>query len=1237
MKKFSEFICKNRVLVLIVSFALLILSFIGMKLTKINYDILVYLPDDIETIKGQNILTDEFNMGAYAMVITDNLKADEILKVEEKMRKVDGVNKVVSLYDALGTDFPIEVLPDDIRSHLNKDNSNLLLVTFEESTSSEKTIDAVRELRTLSDNYKIGGMSSMVLDTMDLSNSEIAIYIVIAVVLCLVVLAFSLDSYLVPVLLLLNIGMAIMYNMGTNIFLGEISYITKALVAVLQLGVTTDFSIFLYHSYENKKNKMSKEKAMEEAISETFTSVTGSSLTTIAGFLVLCLMNLTLGKDLGIVMAKGVLLGLVSVLTVFPALLLTFDKYISKTSHKVIIKPFNKVNNFIVKHYIAIFIIFLLLLFPMYKANSKVEVYYKIDETLPKTLESISSNEEIKEKFNIVSPEIILIDNNIKSDKLSELTNKLDSLDGVNLVFSKSKITDLGLMEDMIPEEINSILNNDKYTVIFVNSLYEVASDELNDQITEINKVVKSYDKDAIVAGEGALMKDLITISDEDFNNVNTWSVICILFILIIILRRVALPILLVMTIEFAIFINLGISYFKGSVLPFVAPITLGTIQLGATIDYAILLTTTYLKNRKTMSKEDAIKDTLKYTSTSIIVSAMCFFAATFGVGVYSDLEMVGSLCSLISRGAVISMLVVLIVLPSVLLTFDKILIKGRDNMKKNKLNKKLVAGLLIGLALLPLNTYALTKNETVYTILNSDGSVNKTTVNESILNKKNVKEINDYTVLDNIINLSSGSEYSKNGKNLTWSLNDSNILYKGTTNKSLPISVKVTYKLNGEKKELKDILGKSGNVEIIIDYTNLDKHTVNVNGTKTTMYTPFVVVTGTYIDNKNNSDIKVTNGKTYETAGKTFVSMISTPGLIESLGGSKELNEVKISYKTTKFELNSIYSVVMPKIVDKSILSNFDKLDPIYSKFSELQTNMDLIVSSSKELKDGTSLLKNTLNNSIGNLTTENLLTKEKKDLISSSAVDGVNKTFTEEYVNNLSESVWKEVEASMANGDDVLEAKVKDILVNYLTEVGLLRDYVNCETGKAVVSMGGEMTSEQQGSCALVLADKALPYFKTLTNEVSSYVAEKVSKSVSASVSKNVALETAKSVSVNVSASVTNQLLTETKKSLNELYLGITKIDDGMNALYNGLDKYNKEGINTLSNALNNAKTMEEKIKTLVNLGSEYDSFAGSNIDSDTKFIMVINKEEAPKENTVKVTKEKETLWTRIKNLFK
>lgn len=378
MKKFSEFICKNKSAVLIISSILLLLSLIGIKLTKVNYDILVYLPSDIETMKGQDILTEDFKTGAYAMVVADNMSGESILKLEDKIRNVSGVNKVVSLYDVVGSTFPIEMLPSDITSHLNSDKSNLLLVTFSGSTSSEETIDAVSEIRNLSDDINVGGMSSMVLDTMNLSNSEIAIYIVIAVILCIIVLSISLDSYIVPILLLLNIGVAILYNLGTNIFLGEISYITKALVAVLQLGVTTDFSIFLYHSYENKKRTMDKTLAMESAISETFSSVIGSSLTTIAGFLVLCLMELTLGKDLGIVMAKGVLLGLITVLTLFPALLLTFDKLLEKTSHKLVIKPLTKVNDFVVKHYKVIFIIFLVLLFPLYKANSKVEVYYKM-------------------------------------------------------------------------------------------------------------------------------------------------------------------------------------------------------------------------------------------------------------------------------------------------------------------------------------------------------------------------------------------------------------------------------------------------------------------------------------------------------------------------------------------------------------------------------------------------------------------------------------------------------------------------------------------------------------------------------------------------------------------------------------------------------------------------------------------------------------------------------------------
>ena len=821
MKKFSDFICKNKNIVLIISFVLLALSFVGMKLTKINYDILVYLPSDIETIEGQDILTNEFNMGAYALVVAENVDKESILKLENQIKKIEGVNKVGSIVDVVGTSVPLDMLPKSITKYLVSDESTLLLVTFNGSTSSEETIDAVDELRNISKNLSVGGMSSMVLDTMNLSNSEITIYIIIAVILCIIVLAVSLDSYIVPVLLLVNIGMSIVYNLGTNIFLGQISYITKALVAVLQLGVTTDFSIFLYHSYQSKKNKMPKESAMSDAISETFTSVTGSSLTTIAGFLVLCLMRLTLGKDLGIVMAKGVLLGLIAVLTIFPCLLLTFDNLITKTSHKVLVKPLTKLNDFIVKHYIVILIVFLALLFPMYKANSKVEVYYKIDETLPKTLESIKTNNEVKEKFNIVSPEIILISKDVKQNDLENLTNDLKNIEGINLVLSESEITKY-ISIDALPSDVTSMLSNDKYKLILINSVYEVASDELNGQITTVNSLVKKVDKNAIVAGEGPLMKDLITISNKDFNDVNSWSIVCIFLLLVIVLRRFLLPILLVSTIEFAIFTNLGISYFAGDVLPFVAPITLGTIQLGATIDYAILLTTTYLEKRKTMDKEIAIKKTLNQTSTSIIVSASCFFAATFGVGVYSDLEMVGSLCSLISRGALISMVVVLTVLPSILLIFDKLIVKESEGKMKKINKKKLAVGLVSLLVLMPTKSYALTKEETVFTKLNSDGTVNYSAVSESILNNKNI-EIKDYSILENITNLNSNTSFTKDNNYLTWNTQGENILYNGVTNKELPVKVSVKYKLDGEELELKDMLGKSGKVEIIVNYKNLE------------------------------------------------------------------------------------------------------------------------------------------------------------------------------------------------------------------------------------------------------------------------------------------------------------------------------------------------------------------------------------------------------------------------------
>lgn len=684
MKKIGDFICKYKINILIITLILLIPAFIGMKKTAINYDILVYLPEDIETVKGQNILIDDFNTGAFAVSIVDNMNSKDILKLEKKIKEVEGVSKVVSVYDGIGS-IPVDFLPESIKQKVHKDNSDLLLITFNESTSSEQTIKAVEEIKKIESNtLKIGGMSAMVLDTMNLSESEITIYIVIAVILCLIVLELSLDSYIVPFLLLLNIGIAILFNLGSNIIFGNISYITKALVAVLQLGVTTDFSIFLYHSYENKKKEINdKNKAMSEAIYETFTSVTGSALTNIVGFLVLCTMKLTLGNDLGLVMAKGVLLGVICVLIIFPASLLVFDNLIEKTKHKCLIPKMERLSKFAVKNYKVSFVIFLLLIIPAYLANSKVDVYYKLDESLPKNLDCIIANNEVKEKFNIVSPEILLIDKNKKTNEINSMVKEIEQVEGIDFVLSFDKLANFGISTGMLSDDIKKIFESDKYQMLLLNSTYDIATDELNEQIGTIQNIIKKYDETAILAGEGPLMRDLVTISDTDFSNVNTASIICILVVMLIVLKSISLPILLISVIEFAIFFNMSIPYFSGIKLPFVAPIVLGTIQLGATIDYAILLTTTYLENRKIEeNKKQAMINTLTKSINSILVSGLCFFAATFGVGVYSKLEMISSLCTLISRGAIISMFASIFILPAVLLIFDKII------FKTTKLNK---------------------------------------------------------------------------------------------------------------------------------------------------------------------------------------------------------------------------------------------------------------------------------------------------------------------------------------------------------------------------------------------------------------------------------------------------------------------------------------------------------------------------------------------------------------------
>lgn len=687
MEKFGQFICKHKVAILIISLLLLIPSIIGYKATRVNYDILVYLPDNIETIKGENILADDFDMGAFSVVILENMQSKDIIELEKQFREVGNVEKVVGLTDIIGTDVPLEMLPDEIKDKLYKDNTTPVLVTFKDGISEDTTMETVEKLREISnENCKISCMTATVLDTRNLSDSEVIIYVMIAVALCLIILQLALDSYLAPVLMLLNIGMAVLYNMGTNAFLGQTSYITKAISAVLQLGVTMDFAIFLYHSYKAEKEKVSNnDEAMATAIAKTLVSVLGSSLTTIAGFLALCSMNLTLGKDIGLVMAKGVLIGVITAVTTLPAMLLVFDKWVEKTKHKEILPRFEKVKNFNLKHYKAILVAFIVILpFAVY-GYTHTENYYNLSKSLPDTLNSIQANNELKDKFDMVSTELLLVDKNMPDYKLNEMLDKIESLDGIEWTLSYSKISkEVNIPKEMLPEDITSIFESDKYQMVIINSKYEIATNELNSQIEEVNKIIKEYDDTAILAGEGPLMKDLVEISDHDFNSVNTVSIAIILVIMVFVLKSVSLPIILIAAIEFAIFINMGIPAYTGTVIPFIASIVIGTIQLGATIDYAILITTKYKTARiEGKDKHQAIDEALGTSIQSIIVSALCFFGATFGVGMYSKIEMIGSLCSLMARGAIISMVTVLTVLPAFLIVFDKIICKTTANMRR--------------------------------------------------------------------------------------------------------------------------------------------------------------------------------------------------------------------------------------------------------------------------------------------------------------------------------------------------------------------------------------------------------------------------------------------------------------------------------------------------------------------------------------------------------------------------
>lgn len=689
MVKLGRKIVKFRIPIFILSLLLLIPSAIGYINTRVNYDVLYYLPDDIETMKGQDILVDEFGTGAYSMFICEGMKNKDVAALKKKIEGVEHVSKVV-WYDSFSDlSVPVEMLPDKIRSALFSDDSTMMFIIFETTTSADETMDAIGDIRKLAGKQCfVSGMSAIVTDTKNLAESEVAIYVLIAVLLSCIVLALTMESYLIPFLFLASIGIAILYNMGTNIFKGEISYITKALSAVLQLGVTMDYSIFLWHSYQEQRKLYGEDhkEAMAQAIAATIKSVVGSSITTIAGFVALCFMSFTLGLDLGIVMAKGVIFGVICCVTVLPSMIMIFDKALEKTKHKQLIPDFPKVSEFLVKHHKAFAFLCVALFLPFAYFQANTAVYYNLDSSLPKNLESIMANEKLQEEYHMGAAHMILMDKNVSSKEKHKMIKEMEQVDGVKEVLGLESIIGPTLPESMIPQDIKDILESDNYELMLITNEYQTASEEVNVQINELNTILKSYDKNGMLVGEAPCTKDLIEITDHDFKVVSAVSIIAVFLIILFVFKSITLPVILVLVIEGAIFINMGIPYLTGTELPFIASIVIGTIQLGATVDYAILMTSRYEQERGSgKSKKGSISIALESSIRPVMVSAFSFFAATFGVGIYSKIDMISSLCLLMARGALISMCAVLLFLPAMYWIFDRVICATSKNFKVRK------------------------------------------------------------------------------------------------------------------------------------------------------------------------------------------------------------------------------------------------------------------------------------------------------------------------------------------------------------------------------------------------------------------------------------------------------------------------------------------------------------------------------------------------------------------------
>ena len=680
MLKFGEWIAKHRALIMVIGVLLLIPSAIGFVNTRVNYDILSYLPKDINTMIGQDILKDEFGQGGFSLVMVEGMSDKDVAATADKISGIDHVSDVICYQSLTDCKIPMEILPDNIHDFFNKGDTTMMAVFFDDTTSADGTLDAVEEMRNItSKQCFISGMSAITLDMKKLTQSETLIYAVIAVILTSIVLMITMDSFLIPVFFMLSIGFAVVWNLGSNIVLGEISFITQALAMVLQLGVTMDYSIFLWHSYKEQQKYFpdDRQEAMAHAIAATITSVVGSSFTTVAGFLAMCFMTFTLGLDLGIVMAKGVVCGVIACVTVLPSMILMFDKAIEKTSHKDFLPSFERTSSFIVRNSWIFLTAAIVVLIPALYGNNNYGVYYKLDSTLPAHLDSVIANTKLAEDYNMNSTHILMVKSDMSAKNANKMMNEIKKVDGVQFTMGFNSLVGSAVPEEAVPDELKSILKSDKWQLMLIGSEYEVASDAVNSQVEAINKIITKYDKNGMLIGEAPATKDLITITDRDFKIVNFLSIAAIFLIIAFTFRSISLPIILVSVIELAIMINLGIAYYTGSKLSFIAPIVIGTIQLGATVDYAILMTTRYRTERSSgKDKMESIGIALGTSIKSVITSALGFFAATVGVALYSDIGLISELCMLLARGALISMVVVVTALPSMFMIFDKVICK---------------------------------------------------------------------------------------------------------------------------------------------------------------------------------------------------------------------------------------------------------------------------------------------------------------------------------------------------------------------------------------------------------------------------------------------------------------------------------------------------------------------------------------------------------------------------------